>query len=269
MQKKYILETEKSFPSLTKGLKKVAGILLDDPIIFAIHPAKKIGEIIGVSETMVIRFCKAIGYEFSNLQEEIRNDLVNVDFYYKDNNNINDCFENLNNDINLVKNNLLKVNYEKIKEAAAMIMESNKIIVAGYYQSFTYAYWLYYHLNYILGNTVLYRPETDSRIIINSPENSCLVVFSFFRYATDPIYLAKSAKEKDLHVIVVTDSAVSPITEFADTVIVINLGNRFSFFRIGMVALSVTNMILYEISDKVKPEDPNFDSYHFVIKEGR
>ncbi|NWN97092.1 MAG: SIS domain-containing protein, partial [Bacillus sp. (in: Bacteria)] len=143
------------------------------------------------------------------------------------------------------------------------------IIIVGYYQSFTYAYWLYYHLNYILGNTVLYRPETDSRIIINSPERSCLVVFSFFRYATDPINLAKSAKERGLHVIVVTDSAVSPITEFADTVIVINLGSRFSFFRIGMVALSIANMILYEISDKVKPEDPNFDSYHFVIKEGK
>ena len=49
----------------------------------------------------------------------------------------------------------------------------------------------------------------------------------------------------------------------------INLRNRFSFFRIGMVALSIANMILYEISDKVKPEDPNFDSYHFVIKEGK
>ena len=52
----YEKRAKEEFPNLTKGLKKVANHLLTDPMVFAIHPVKKVGEIIGVSETMVIRF---------------------------------------------------------------------------------------------------------------------------------------------------------------------------------------------------------------------
>lgn len=147
-------------------------------------------------------------------------------------------------------------------------MESNKIIIAGYYQSFTYAYWLYYHLNYILGNTVLYRPETDSRIIINSPERSCLVVFSFFATPPTPsIWRKVQRKGAPCHS--GYRFCCIPNNRVCRYGYCYKFRKPFFFFRIGMVALSIANMILYEVSDKVKPEDPNFDSYHFVIKEGK
>lgn len=273
MRQSYIEITEKVYPKLTKGLKKVARLLLDDPIVFAIHPAKKIGELIGVSETTVIRFCKTLGFEFRILQEEIQKDLVHFNqksgqLFVDDTNSEKAYFEQIDNDLNLIKSNLHKIDQKIIKQATSVILNSEKVIVAGNYQSFTYAYWLYYNLNYVLDHVFLYRAETDSTIINKASENACLVVYSFYRYANDTLHLAKSAKAKGIHVIAITDSSVSPITEYADTTIVINIGDHFSFLRIGPVAITVSNMLLYEIYEHINLENYHFNSYHYLVQDG-
>ena len=75
----YLENTQKHYPHLTKGLKKVAESLRTNPVLFATHPAKKTAEIIDVSETMVIRFCKAIGYAgYGELQKDVQQSLLSL-----------------------------------------------------------------------------------------------------------------------------------------------------------------------------------------------
>lgn len=63
MEPNYLVQTKEKYNSLTKGLKKIADNVLVDPMVFGIHPAKQAGKVIGVSETMIIRFCNEIGYK--------------------------------------------------------------------------------------------------------------------------------------------------------------------------------------------------------------
>ncbi len=91
-----------------------------------------------------------------------------------------------------------------------------------------------------------------------------MIVFSFYRYALEPIKIAKKAKEKGFRVIAITDSSVAPITNHADISIVIYLGNSFSFFQIGPIALSVTNVILDEVAKNtpdIKKKDELFNYF--------
>lgn len=264
----YIEKTENHYSSLTKGLKKVANHLLQDPTIFAIHPAKKIGELIGVSETMIIRFCYSIGFEgFSALQKEIRKSLMTITSSTNIKSTHSNHFTNeLIIDRELINKNVNNIDIEDIHKAIDIILESQKIIVSGYYQSYSFAHWLYFNLNYILGNTSLYRPESDARLLELLPKKSCIIVFSFYRYALDTIKFAKDAKEQGLKVLAFTDSKVSPIAEYADTIIPIQVDNH-SIFRKGPITLSVINALLHELLIKVDHVEETTSTFKYFIKE--
>src|SRR5699024_4024685 len=129
------------------------------------------------------------------------------------------------------------------------MIDSERLMIAGYYRSFTFAHWLYFNLNYVLGNATLYQSETDAGLLDLLPEKSCIVIFSFFRYALDTLRLAEEAKNKNIKVIAVTDSRVSPITEYADIILPINSKNS-NLFSKGPITLSIINAILNEIIQK-------------------
>lgn len=268
----YIERTKEKFPLLSKGLKKVADQLLADPIPFAIHPAKKVGSIIGVSETMVIRFCYEIGYPgFSDLQKELRQNLLNL------NQDIGKSEEHLPSlhrvaarmaeDIPRIKTNVEELDPAAMEQAIETIIDSERVIVAGYYHSFSFAHWLSFNLNYILGNACLYRPETDPFLPMASDQKTSIVLFSFFRYAAEITRLAEEAKQKGIRIIVITDSRVSPAAELADIVIPLNVAHQKAFLSKGPVTLSFINAMLTEISERVETRGLIQPSNKFFIKD--
>ncbi|MEC5423172.1 MurR/RpiR family transcriptional regulator [Virgibacillus sp. C22-A2] len=273
MTPNYINKTEYYFPTLTKGLKKVANSLLSDPMIFATHPAKKVGEIIGVSETMVIRLCHSIGYTgYSTLQKEVRTYLLELN---------NESFEvaadqieatnryalSMQKDISNLKNNIDKLDVDQLNEFVETIINSEKVVIAGYYHSFTFAHWFSFNLNYILRNSSLYRPETDAGLLDLLPEKSCIVVFSFYRYALDTIRLAEEAKEKGIKVLTITDSRVAPVTEVADIIIPITISPN-NLLSKGPVTLSFINSILFEIIQRVEERGVIHSTFKYFIEDG-
>ncbi|MFQ3545788.1 MurR/RpiR family transcriptional regulator [Halobacillus rhizosphaerae] len=273
MNPKYLTKTKAKFPDLTKGLKKVADHLITDPMIFAIHPAKKVGSIIGVSETMVIRFCNTIEYVgFKELQKDVRKHLLDLNqnsFETEDyaNNENNNYVDSMIRDINNIKKYVDEIDTEKIDAMTEEIINSDKLVIAGYYHSFTFAHWLYFNLNYILGNASLYRPETDAGLLDLLPEKSCIIVFSFYRYALDTLRLAEEAKSKGIKVITITDSQVAPIVEFADIVVPIHVSNK-NLFSKGPVTISLIDAILNEVIERVDERAIIHETYKYFIKDG-
>ncbi len=273
MDPSYLKRTKEKFPTLTKGLKKVADHLLSEPMTFAIHPAKKVGEIIGVSETMVIRFCNTIGYNgFAALQKEVRQQLLylkesaddelNTEIYQA-----NNFVKSMRNDAKNLEKNIDGLELDKMETTVETIINSEKIIVAGYYHSFTFAHWFYFNLNYALGNASLYRPENDAGLLDLLPSKSCIVIFSFYRYALDTIRLAEEANHKGIKVICITDSRVSPVAEYADIVIPINISQK-TLFNKGPVTMSLINSILFEIMLRVEEHGKIKSTYKYFIKDG-
>ncbi|MEC5423349.1 MurR/RpiR family transcriptional regulator [Virgibacillus sp. C22-A2] len=266
----YITKTEQSFSHLTKGLKKVAKYLINDPIIFAIHPAKKIGSIIGVSETMVIRFCNSIDYNgFSELQDDVRKHMLSLKetSNYKTIDDVSNKFvENIEDDTHLLESNLQNIDVTTFQSIVDSIISSEKVVIAGYYQSFSFAYWLFFNLNYILENAYLYRPEVDGRLLDTMPKKSCLIVFSFYRYSLDSIKIAEETKKRGIKVIAITDSRVSPIVEFADSTVQLNLINE-SILKKGPITLSIINSILHEVVRQLDKTGIKPTTYKYFIND--
>jgi len=272
MEPIYIKKTKENFSSMTKGLKKVGDCLLSNPMIFAIHSAKKVGQIIGVSETTVLRFCSTIGYQGYNiLQKDVRKYLLDLNQRpiegFEADAETNRYTDSMKVDINNLKKNIEDLDIKQMDKIVETIISSEKITVAGYYQSFTYAHWLYFNLNYVIGNVSLYRPENDAGILDFLPEKSCVVIISFYRYAVDTIRLAEEAKKKNIKVIAITDSRVSPVVEFADIVLSINNTNKTLIDK-APVTISLINALLFEIIQRVKERGKIKYTYKYLIKEG-
>ncbi len=249
----YYNRTKESYPHLTKGLKKIAEALLANPIMFATYSAKKNAETLDVSETMVVRFSKAIGYRgYRELQLDVQHSLLSLkldsDELFKKNEN---SFESI---MNVDAQNILHVSsnmdWNIVEQIVETLLKAKEIKVVGYYHSFSYAHWFSFILNSLLTNTSLYRPETDSGIM-NKGNEYCVVIFSYYRYALESIRIAEEAKENGNTVIIITDSVLSPISHLGDYVLSIQIAQN-SIMEKGPVTFSLLNSILLHLAKKME-----------------
>jgi DNA-binding MurR/RpiR family transcriptional regulator len=272
MESKYIQITKDALPSLTKGLKKVGEYLLTDPMVFATHPAKKVGEVIGVSETMVIRFCHQIGYAgYTALQQEVRQTLLNINSKESETTPTDSSkrfLHRMADDITQLERNIEHIDEDAMEEAIELLITSERVIVAGYYQSFSFAHWLAYTLNIVKGNTFLYRAESDAGLLMYNSKQTAIVIFSFFRYAMDTIRLAEEAKKEGIPIILITDSWTSPATEYADIVIPLLIDKSNPFLNKGPVIMSFLHSMLGEIINRMENRGKVQETYKYFIKDG-
>jgi len=252
----YYERTKENYPSLTKGLKKIAEALLANPIMFATYSAKKNADSLEVSETMVVRFCKAIGYQgFRELQVDVQHSLLSLKL------DSDDAFKKKDNSFESIMNvdaqNILlapsNINWNIAEQIVEALLAAKDIKVVGYYHSYSYAHWFSFILNSLLNNALLYRPETDAGIQKKGKEH-CVVIFSYYRYALESIRIAEEAKENGNTVIIITDSVLSPISHLGDYVLSIQIAQK-SILEKGPVTFSLLNSILLHIAQKIEKEE--------------
>ncbi|MDN4524035.1 MurR/RpiR family transcriptional regulator [Fictibacillus fluitans] len=221
------------YENLTKLQKKVAKQILDDPKRVVLQTAKELGTEIGASETTIIRFCYAIGYDgYADLQENVRTELLihkDKDALNKFANRMTDAetalsetaHTEMNQDLLSIQRTLEEFDHEQYIQIVNAIIKAKRVVVVGLRTSFAPAHWLSYTLNVVKGNTILYRGEVDDAhyILSDLNEEHLVIAFSFPRYATETISFVKAAKSKGAKVFALTDSELSPVAGSADYLI--------------------------------------------------
>lgn len=249
----YYERTKENYLHLTKGLKKIAEALLANPIMFATYSAKKNAESLEVSETMVIRFCKEIGYHgYRELQLDVQHSLLSLkldsdEFFRK---KVNSFDGIMNVDAENIVQASSNIDWKIAEKIVEKLLSAKEITVVGYYQSFSYAHWFSYTLNSLVNNSSLYRPETDVGIR-NKGKEYCVVIFSSYRYALESIRIAEEAKENGNTVIIITDSDLSPISHLGDYVLSIQVAQK-SILEKGPITFSLLNSLLLHMAQKIE-----------------
>ncbi|HET7578507.1 MAG TPA: MurR/RpiR family transcriptional regulator [Bacillales bacterium] len=254
----YQTRIKEQYASLSNGLQRVAKLLLDHPKKFAFRTAEQAGREIGVSETTVIRFTYALGYSgYSHLQKEVREyvldkksslgafqqgkrELKNAERLYdrimhRDAENILQTAESISeSDFNMV---------------VSRLTEADRIMVTGMRSSHSMAHWFAFAMDLIRGETRLFRPETDDVVLRVSEmnERSVFVAFSFHRYVSETLILAEEIRKQGSFIIGVTDSPVSPITQYADVNLAVHLPTQ-STLDATPVCFSMLNAITSAVS---------------------
>ena len=233
------------YSTLSKGQKKIANAVLNDYDKVAYLTAAKLGTLVGVSESTVVRFADELGFEgYSQFQLAVQ-ELVRIKLT-----------PNQRIEITKIKHTLERLDRKAFINAVDSIISARTIYITGARSSEPIARHLSYNLSLIFDNVKFIVPTSSSEVfeqMYSIGEEDVVIAFSFPRYSSKMINGIKFAKQKNAKVVVFTDSDVSPLVEFADCVLIAQ-SDMASFMDSLVAPLSIINAIIIEITARREKE---------------
>lgn len=248
-------------PEFSKSQKLIAEYILQHYDKAAFMTASKLGKKINVSESTVVRFANAIGFDgYPELQKSLQ-DLVKMKLTtiqrlelaedYTENNNIVQFV--LKSDLENIKATLDTLDIEVFNKVVDSLFEARRIYIIGLRSSMALAEFLGFYLNLILDNVrvVSYGVSDIFEQLLRVGESDVVIGIGFPRYSRRTIDALKYAKEKKAKVIAITDSNLSPLTESADCVLLAK-SNIASFVDSLVAPLSLINALIVSVGLREK-----------------
>ena len=210
---------------LSKGHRKIAQYIVEhyDKAVFM--TASKLGESVGVSESTVVRFASAMGYEgYPQLQrslQELVSHRLTANQRFEMSTEI-DPREALNvvlkSDVQNLRATMEQMDAAVFEDVVNRLLSAKSIYVMGLRSAAPLAQFMGYYLNYIFDNVHLVSSgATDVfEAISKLKENDVLVGISFPRYSTRTLEAMRFAKRCGAQVVAITDGPMSPLADMAD-----------------------------------------------------
>ena len=259
-----ILTIEEKMHTFSKGQRLIAKYLIDNYDKAAYMTASKLGSLVGVSESTVVRFAIELGFEGypelqKALQDVIRTRLTHNQRIAVTNTRIGEgsiLDKVLLSDAEKIKTTLESINREDFDRAVDRIIGARKIYIMGVRSSAALASFLSYSLNLVFDNIRLITSTSRTEVFENlfpMTNEDVLIAIGFPRYSTRLINAVEYATGIGAGVIALTDNTASPIARGASEVLVAH--NDIASYIESLVApLSVVNALTVAIGKKKQAE---------------
>ena len=243
---------------LSKGHRRIAQYIAEhyDKAVFM--TASRLGEQVGVSESTVVRFAAAMGYEGypqlqRALQELARHRLTaNQRFEMSADIQPAEAFQAvLKRDAQNLRATMERMDKAVFEDVVNRLMNARAIYVMGLRSAAPLAQFLGYYLNYIFDDVHLVSVGSTDVFeeIIKLKEDDLLLGISFPRYSSRTIEAMRFAKRCGAQVVALTDGPMSPLNEVADATLTART-DLASFVDSLTAPLSVINALLVALSLK-------------------
>ena len=264
MTRNLLSEIELRMPTFSKGQKLISNYILENYDKAAYMTAAKLGKIVQVSESTVVRFAIELGFdgypEFQHaLQEIVRTHLTSFQRMEVTNSLIGDgdiLSKVLMGDAEKIKHTLDGIDRDSFDAAIDHIVSAKDIYILGVRASSSLAGFLSHGLRMIFDNVKFVQTTSGSEMfeqIMSIKENDVMIAISFPRYSARIIKAVNFAKNKGADVIAITDSATSPIAPQADQLLIAK-SDMASFVDSLVAPLSIINALVVAVSRKKQKE---------------
>lgn len=252
------------YPTLSKGQKKIANAILNDYDKTAYLTAAKLGKLVGVSESTVVRFADELGFEgYSQFQLAVQ-ELVRIKLTPNQRIEVTkkrigrgDVIDSvMESDVNKIKYTLERLDREVFSRSVDAILEAKTIYITGARSTEPLAHLLSYNLSLIFDNVRFVVPTSSTEVfeqMYSVSEKDTVIAFSFPRYSSKMVNSVKYARHKGAKVVVFTDSVISPLAEHADCLLTAQ-SDMASFMDSLVAPLSIINAIIIEITNRREKE---------------
>lgn len=251
-----LVRLNKNYKTLSKGQKQLAAYITENYDRAAFITASKMGRIVGVSESTVVRFAYALGYDGypelqKSLQELIRNKLTSVQrIQLTGDLQPNDVLRSvLKSDVSNIRATIDSIDNASFNAAINALLEAKKVYIVGLMSAAPLAQFLAYYLGFVMDNVVMVSGAMGNiyeDLFRISSEDVCIGI-SFPRYSNRTIDALDFARGKEATIIAITDSVSSPIAEKAEHALVAR--SDMAGFADSLVApLSLINAIIVACS---------------------
>ena len=248
----------KDYSHLSKGHKKIANAVLKDYDKIVYMTAARLARLVGVSESTVVRFSYELGYDgYAEFQRAVQ-ELMRTKLTPKQRIEItkqrlgkNDIIDSvMESDISKIRYTMEKINRDSFYNSVQSILDAKKIYILGARSTEPVARILHYNLSLIFDKVKVIQPTSSAEVfeqMFSINDEDIVIAFSFPRYSSKMVSAVKFAKSKGAKVIAITDSNLSPLTEFA-TYLITAQSDMASFMDSLVAPISIINAIIVEIT---------------------
>jgi len=263
-QNDLIQRINENMPRLSKGQRLLANYILNHYEKAVFLTASKLGKIVGVSESTVVRFANELGYDgYPKLQraleELVKTKLTSVQRIEV----TSDRLENqhvlksvLQSDAEKIRLTLEEIDEEDFDKAVDAILEAKRVYILGVRSSASLASFLGFYMNLMFDNIKLIHTNSVSEMFEQihrlGPED-VVIGISFPRYSKRTLKAIEFAHTQKATVISITDSPLSPMTQYADYNLLAR-SDMASFVDSLVAPMSLINALIVALSMKKKTE---------------
>ena len=251
-----------AYSKLSKGQKRLATYITDNYDKAVFLTAAKLGEVVGVSESTVVRFAAVLGYEGypqlqRALQELVSHRLTAVQrFEMSSEIDPNAVLRTvLKSDMQNIRATVEELDNHAFEEGVKRILNAKEIYVIGLRSAAPLAQFLGYYLNYIFDRVHLVSSAATDVFeeIARISEADVVIGISFPRYSTRTVKAMRFARSCGAQVISITDGPMSPLHEVSD--VCLNACTDMASFVDSLAApMSVINALVVSLGLHRKEE---------------
>ncbi|MDF2533529.1 MAG: transcriptional regulator [Clostridia bacterium] len=247
------------FADLSESQQRIAKYILDnlDEVVF--DTADQLGKKNSISETTIIRFSYALGFEgFSDMNKAMRKSIIsstegmNQNVFKAEQINglshsqFNDYFEKNVTHGNKAYSNINCHEFEKICQ---LIMTKKKVLIIGYMDSFGVASELLHLLDKFRNKVYFYRLLYEERnILYDMDEDSLVIAVSFTPHYKYTLEHTETAKKGGCSVVTITDNIINPYTNLSNHSLVFNLERNS---EIDLIDMSPVTSFIYLMANYI------------------
>lgn len=221
-----LLRIKEKYKKMSKGQRRLADYVCNDYDKAVFLTAAKLGEIVGVSESTVVRFATQLGYKgypgFQKaLEELVRNKLNSIQRMEVTYGRISqsEILETvLQSDIDKIKMTLADIDHKAFDLAIDTLLNARRVYVIGIRSCAPLASFLGFYLNLVCDNVSVVDVNSSSEIfeqLIRINEHDVIIGISFPRYSMRTLKALEFASNRKAKVITLTDSVHSPMNLYS------------------------------------------------------
>lgn len=268
MKSNLLMRIAEHQPNFSKGQRAIAHFITDHYDEAAYMTAFQLGEAVGVSESTVVRFAAELGFDGypelqKAVQELVRSRLTMLKRIELTRARMSDdevLDHVLQADIQNVRQTLEDLPRETFNAAVNDIVTARNVYIFGAGSCRALANFVHYYLKLLMHNTHLIHTSSSAEIfeeMMDIGEKDVIIGMSFPRYSSKAVKTLDFARSRNAKVIAITDSQLSPISDYADHLLLAH--SDLATVMDSLVApLAVINALIVAIS--LKKMDENRES---------
>ena len=244
---------QEGMPGFSKGQKRIAAYILSDYDKAAFMTASKLGGLVNVSESTVVRFASALGYDGypamqKALQDIVRSKLTSIQRI----NAAGDIFGGdvvssvLQTDMDKIRLAIDEIDRTDFNKVLDLLTKANHIYILGVRSSAFLAGYMHFYLHSIFEKVTLVTSNSAGDILeslLRIGPGDVLIGISFPRYSQATVKGVQYAHDKGADVIAITDSVLSPLYPLASATLKVR-SDMISFVDSLVAPMSVINAVV-------------------------
>nr|WP_326184047.1 MurR/RpiR family transcriptional regulator [uncultured Oscillibacter sp.] len=256
---KNILHTiESGMNGFSKGQKRIANYILENYDKAAFMTASKLGKLVEVSESTVVRFASELGYDGypsmqRALQEMIRSRLTSTQRIQAAGDRLSgqDVLGSvLQSDIDKLREVVGEADRAEFNGVVDRILKARHIYILGVRSSSFVAGYLNFYMHLLFENVTLVQSTAAGEIfeqLFRIGPGDVMIAISFPRYSKVTMNTVKFAQDRGATIIAVTDNELSPVYQMSDAALLAPC-EMISFVDSMVAPLSLINALLVALA---------------------